>query len=248
VPLERALSKLGYASRSQARELIRSGQVLVNEVLAVDPMARVVPEDCRIRVAGRVQRRAPWLFLALNKPRGVVTTRVDPGGRPTVYDLLTGVDVSVRAVGRLDLASTGLLLFTNDTKLANWLTDPAHAVVRRYVVTVRGELSDESAAALVEGLRDRGEVLRAADAQILKRSGRETHLRVALHEGRNREIRRLLGAVGHEVTRLTRVALGGLELGALVPGRYRHLTRSEVAEAFPGSPIEGFSGRLASAE
>jgi 23S rRNA pseudouridine2605 synthase len=241
VPLERALSKLGHATRSQARGLILSGRVAVNGSIVRDPLARVVPERCRFRIDGAHPRREPWTFLALNKPRGFLTTRVDPEGRPTVYDLLVGVDASVRALGRLDLASTGLLLFTNDTRLGHWLTDPANGVLRRYVVTVRGELGDEALDALVTGIGDRNEVLRATHVQIMKRSRRETHLMVALDEGKNREIRRMLGAMGHEVTRLKRVAFGGLELGDLAPGRFRQLTPEDVARAFPISPIAEFA-------
>ena len=135
VALVRALSKLGYSSRSQAYELIRTGKVEVNGRVVIDPALLVAPGLTRIQVAGIEIDRAPWLCIALNKPRGVVTSRTDPEGRQTVYDLISDLDARVVPVGRLDLASTGLLLMTNDTHLADWLTDPATGIVRRYVVT-----------------------------------------------------------------------------------------------------------------
>ncbi len=127
---------------------------------------------------------------------------------------------------------------TSDTTLADWLTDPATGIARRYVVTVRGELSDDSAQVLTTGVRDRGETLAAASIDILKRSKRETHLIVELTEGRNREIRRMLKAAGHEVTRLKRIAFGGIELGNLGPGKWRNVSADELRGAFPKAPLQ----------
>ena len=230
VPLERALSKLGLASRSQARELIIAGKVEVDGRPIRDPALNVIPERITIRIDG--MDRSPWTFIALHKPRGVITSRRDPEGRPTVYDLITDLGVRVVPVGRLDFATSGLLLMTNDTHLANRLTDPANAIVRRYLVTVRGELTDERSRALERGVTDRGERLRAKHVGVRKRSKRETHLTIDLVEGKNREIRRMLEAAGHEVTRLKRIAFGALELGALPPGKWRTVTRAEVARVF----------------
>ncbi len=236
VPLNRALSKLGIASRAEATRLIASGRVEVDGRTVRDPDALVVPERIVVAVDGRSCVRAAWRLVLLNKPRGVVTTRRDERGRPTVFDLVTGVDGHLVAVGRLDLATSGLLLLTTDTRLADWLTDPANAVPRVYTATVRGELSDESAITLTAGVEAGGGRLAADDVQVRKRSGRETHLVVRLQEGRNREIRRLFEAVGHEVTRLRRVSFGGFTLGALAPGEWRDVEREELGSAIPGYP------------
>jgi 23S rRNA pseudouridine2605 synthase len=236
VPLNRALSKLGIASRAEATRLVAEGRVAVDGRTARDPEALVVPERIAVSIDGRPRARADWQLLLLNKPRGTVTTRRDPHGRPTVFDLLPDVEGHLVAVGRLDQATSGLLLLTTDTRLADWLTDPANAVPRVYTVTVRRDVSDASVSQLVAGLDVDGERLGADDVQVRKRSARETHLVVRLREGRNREIRRLFAAVGHEVTRLRRVAFGGFTLGTLAPGQWRAIEREELARAIPGAP------------
>jgi 23S rRNA pseudouridine2605 synthase len=224
VRLDRALSKLGLASRAEARGLIADGAVTVGGRVVRDAARLVDLQSAKIAVEGRRPQAAAWRTIALHKPRGVVTTRRDPEGRKTVFDLLGDDGRGLVAVGRLDLASTGLLLLTTDTHLAAWLTDPANAIVRRYIVTARGNVSDDAVARLERGIGD----LKAHGVQVLKRSKRETHLKIELTEGRNREIRRLLGAVGHEVTRLLRVSFGGIELGALQPGRFREISRDDI--------------------
>lgn len=236
VSLERALSKLGLASRSEARSLIREGRVVVDGRTATDPLLPVVPETARIEIDGHLAVRPRPRTILLHKPRGVVTTRSDPEGRPTVYTCLEGTTdylIHLIPIGRLDAATTGLLLLTNDTRLADWITDPVNAVPRIYLVTVRGELTDATARRLEEGIEDAGELLSAKQVTIRKRSRRETHLVLELTEGKNREIRRLLAAAGHEVTRLKRVSFGGLELGDLQPGRWREVTEDELRTAFP---------------
>lgn len=229
VRLDRALSKLGLASRSNAKQLILDGKVAVGGRTILDPARLVIPGRSTITIAGRDVRPAAWRTIAFHKPRSTVTTRRDPEGRRTIFDVLGREADSLVAVGRLDLASTGLVLLTTDTALAAWLTDPVNAIVRRYIVTARGAVSDAAIERMVAGL----DGLRAHSVEVLKRSGRETHLKIELTEGRNREIRRLLKGVGHEVTRLLRVAFGGIELGTLPPGEWRELSRAQIEAAFP---------------
>src|SRR6185436_7274180 len=226
VRLDRALSKLGVASRAEAKQLIADGRVRVAGRIVRDASCPVVPERGSITVDHAKPPARAWRTIAFYKPKGVVTTRRDPEGRPTVFDVLGDRAASLVAVGRLDLASAGLLLLTTDTQRANYLTDPSNAIVRRYVVTVRGALDDEDAARMTKGVDD----LRAHSVIVRKRSARETHLVVELVEGKNREIRRMLESLGHPVTKLTRVAFGGVELGALQPGEWREVSRREVTE------------------
>ena len=224
VPLNRALSKLGILSRVQATQAIQSGRVRVNGHRITDPSRRVVPERVEIAIDDIPERAARWRTIVFNKPRGVVTTRHDPDGRQTIYDVLGPTGQGLIAVGRLDLATSGLLVLTTDTRMANWIADPASGVRRVYLVTVRGEVKPEAVAAL-EGVT------------IRKASRRETHLVVELPRGRNREIRRLFAGMGREVTRLKRVAFGGLELGDLEPGAWREVTREEIRASFPSAAV-----------
>lgn len=233
--LERALSKRGLASRSEARALILQGRVSVDGATLTNPSTRIIPERVSIAIDGAVKKAEPdSLTIVLHKPRGYLTTRSDPDGRKTVYDLLTNLPQRVIPVGRLDLATTGLLILTNDTRFGNWLTDPASDIPRVYLVTVKGEVPDAVAARLVKGITVGGERLVAADASVRKRSKRESHLTITLTEGKNREIRRLLDAVDHPVTELRRVQFGGLEIGTLAPGKWRRVSAEELRAAFPG--------------
>lgn len=234
IPLVRALSKRGLASRKDARALILAGRVRVNDRVVTNPLQPVGRDHACIAIDDvTAPPPAVTRLIAFHKPRGTVTTRRDPAGRPTVFDVLGETGAGLIAVGRLDRASTGLLLFTNDTELANRLTDPAGRVVRRYVVTVRGRVEPDTARRLERGVdvrssRGTPERLAASKAEIRKASNRETHLLVELTEGRNREIRRLFEAVGHEVTRLHRIAFGDVELGSLQPGQWKDVTTPGV--------------------
>jgi 23S rRNA pseudouridine2605 synthase len=242
VSLERALSKLGAASRAVARRRILAGEVEVAGRSVTDPSFPVVPERARIRLGGIEVRRGARRTLAFHKPRGVVVTRRDPQGRETVFDLLGADGEGLVAVGRLDLATTGLLLLTGDSRLADALTDPRNAVPRVYLATVRGRWSESASDLLKAGVVDGGETLRAAEVLARKVSGRESHLTLTLVEGRNREVRRLLAAAGHEVTRLKRIAFGPVELAGLAPGRWRELGADEI-EALRRAGKGGPAGR-----
>ena len=235
VPLARALSKLGLLSRSEAVDAIRAGRVGVNGRTVRDPAAQVAPERVHIVIDGEPCKRARWRAILFNKPRGVLTTRRDPAGRPTVYDVLGTTARGLVAVGRLDQATSGLLLLTSDTKLADWITDPENGVPRLYLVTVRGRIDSAALEKLTVGVQAGGSHLKAHAVSVRKASSRESHLSVELREGKNREVRRLFEAIGNEVTRLKRAMLGGLVLGSLKPGEWRELTPAEIRVAFPNA-------------
>ena len=237
MPLARAISKLGIASRKQAIEAILAGRVTVGGRVVTEPGHPVNLERARIAIDAEATEPVAWRAVLLNKPRGVVTTRRDPEGRKTIYDVLGDLGGWLAPVGRLDAATSGLLLLTNDTKLADWLMDPGNAVLRVYRVTVRGRVSEDERLRLEKGVVDRGQSLRAQLATIRKASARETHLIVQLTEGKNREIRRMFEATGHDVTALARVAIGALELAGLEPGEWREVSRGEIRSAFPAAPV-----------
>jgi len=224
---------MGILTRSQATAAILDGRVSVDGRIVRDPAARVDPDRAQIAVDGRRRQRAPWRTILFHKPRGVVTTRRDPEGRPSIYDVMGAEGTGLVPVGRLDLATSGLLVLTTDTQLAAWLTDPANGVPRLYVVTVRGRVGPEALAALEHGVNERGETLKASAVQLRKASARESHLLVELRGGKNREVRRLFRSIGHEVSRLKRVSFGGLELGLLAPGEWRAIDPAELHKAFP---------------
>jgi 23S rRNA pseudouridine2605 synthase len=229
VPLVRALSKLGLASRTQTAEWIAAGRLAVNGRVCRDANLPVAPERDRFALDGKPLAQHARLCIALHKPRGYVTTRSDEKGRKTVFDLLPESLQHLHAVGRLDMHTSGLLLLTNDTRLSSYLTDPANAIPREYAVSVDGKFDERAMERVLKGVEDDGEVLLASAVRVRKLSGRESHLFVTLHEGRNRELRRLFKAVGHDVNKLKRLAFGSVALGELASGKYRELEADELA-------------------
>ncbi|RWK01335.1 pseudouridine synthase [Mesorhizobium sp.] len=230
VSLARALSKLGLCSRKQAELLVAEGRVRVAGKVARDPSLRVDLGRERITVDGEHIVAERKVYLMLNKPRGLVTTRDDPEGRGTVYDCLADLDLPfVSPVGRLDKASEGLLLMTNDTRWANGLLDPASHVAKTYHVQIASVPDEAMLEQFRQGVAVDGELLTASSIKPLRSGGRTAWLEIVLDEGRNRQIRRLLGAFDIEVLRLMRVAIGSLQLGDLAKGKARHLTAEELA-------------------
>lgn len=231
-PLERLLSKWRVASRTEAQRLVRAGRVTVAGAVVRDPRARVDPRRQAVAVDGR-RIAAPAsgsVWLALNKPRGVVSTTRDPAGRPTVMGLVgPHAAPGLAPVGRLDQASAGLLLLSNDAGLAARLLDPSTHVRKRYRVKVRGHPTEASLARLRgETLVEDGLVLGPMVVEVEAEGPKSAWLRITLEEGKNRQIRRRLADVGHEVEVLVRTAVGPLELGDLPPGAVRPLTADEV--------------------
>jgi 23S rRNA pseudouridine2605 synthase len=228
VGLARALSKLGYCSRSQATELIRAGRVRLNGAARRDPETPVHVECDRIEVDRHIVGPEAKLYLMMNKPRGVVTTASEEKGRDTVYSYLNDGLPWVAPVGRLDKASEGLLLLTNDSEWAARISDPQTHLDKTYHVHVSALVDETFLTGMIKGVRTgNGEVLRAKDARVLRTGQLNTWLEIVLDEGKNRQIRRILEVSEIEVLRLVRVAVGPLVLGNLAKGAFRALSSEE---------------------
>lgn len=233
IRLQKILSAAGVASRRASEVLIRSGRVAVNGETVREVGTRADPERDDVRVDGRrVKPAARRLYILVNKPRGYVTTRSDPHGRPTVIDLVREFGGYIYPVGRLDYDTEGLLLLTNDGELAARLTHPRHGFEREYEARVRGVPDERALATLARGVRIDGRPTRPATARlvrVIRRSGdNQAVLRITIREGRNRQVRRMCDAVGHPVVRLRRVRFGALSDSSLKPGEFRLLTAREV--------------------
>src|SRR4029077_8211676 len=217
--LERVLSKAGVGSRSEARRWISDGRVRVNGRVAGDPDAWIDLERDRVSFDGKPLRESRRIYLLLNKPTGYLTTYDDPRGRPTVYDLLDR-DEYLFPVGRLDLDTSGLLILTNDTAFAERLTNPDYKVPKTYRVKASQVLSDDQLEELRRGIMLRDGITRPA---IVERIAKST-LTIAITEGRNRQVRRMVEALGAKVLKLARVAIGPIGIGDLAVGKSRELT------------------------
>jgi pseudouridine synthase len=230
-PLQKILSQAGVASRRASEQMMLDGRVTVNGATIRELGTKADPAADDIRVDGRrikvVERHR---YILLNKPRGYVTTRSDPQRRPTVIDLLGGVREYVYPVGRLDFDSEGLLLLTNDGDLAARLTHPRHGVARIYEAHGLGRPDARDIQRLSAGIVIDGRRSSAADVKLLpgRREADSSTLVITLHEGRNRQVRRMCEAIGHPVERLERVAIGPLRDARLRPGQWRDLTAGEV--------------------
>lgn len=228
--LARVLSKRGLCSRSDAEKLIRAGRVLLDGRIVRDPEFPTRADAARIVIDGAQADAVARRYLVLNKPRGLVTTLRDERGRDTVYRCFDGADLGwIAPVGRLDKASEGLLLFTNDPVWAARITDPASGPDKMYHVQVDCIPDTAKLAAMCAGIDVDGEWLRAVSVVLLRAGTKNAWLEIVLDEGRNRQIRRLLAAFDIGVLRLVRVAIGPLALGDLPKGQWRELSAEEVA-------------------
>lgn len=241
VRIQKVLSEQGVCSRRAAEQIIREGRVKLNgrpvslgdkmdtarDLLTVDGQRVYIP---------RVQEK---MYIMLYKPRGYITTTSDERGRKTVMDLVSDVPVRVFPIGRLDKDSEGMLLFTNDGEFANLLTHPSHGVSKLYRVTVRPHATEQQVLQLTQGVTlDDGTTTQPAVIQVVADEPGRTVLEMTIREGKNRQIRRMCEAVGLEVIRLRRSAMGAVKLGMLQPGQYRELTKSEVA-ALRAAAVKG---------
>lgn len=227
--IQKFLSQAGVASRRAAEDLVRAGRVRLNGQVVTELGARVDPERDRIEVDGRPVSAARTRWILLHKPPGYVTTAHDPQGRPTVFDLLPADAHGLRHVGRLDLDSEGLLLFSNEGDLVQGLLHPRFQIEREYEAWTRGVPDRATLTRLERGVVLEDGPARARSVRLLASERGRGHVRLVLTEGRKREVRRMLAAVGHPVERLRRVRFGPVQLGRLEAGAHRDLTPDERA-------------------
>ncbi len=229
--LDRALSRFGLASRTAARQAILAGRIKVNGRVIRDPDRWICLDRDTLHLDGGRLRRARRIYLLLYKPKGVITSHGDPGNRRTIYDYLDMSVPWVAPIGRLDKDTSGLLLLTNDTDFADLIANPVSGMPKTYTVKVSGRMSDEVIAALEAGVEmSRGDRAHPRSVRRLEDRGKYTWLEVVLAEGKNREIRRMMEAVGFKVLKLVRTRIGPCTLEGLQVGRWRPLQRSEVSE------------------
>ena len=227
--LDRVLSKAGLGSRTEARSWIGAGRVRVNGQVVQTPDHWIHPVRDKVTLDGKLVERAVPRYILLYKPKGYLTTYRDPQGRPTVYDLIPELDQFVGTVGRLDLDTSGLLLLTNDTALAEVMTNPEHKLPKTYLVKASSVLTDAQLQQLADGVELSDGLTHPAIVQRQRDSAKYTFLEITITEGRNRQVRRMLEAVGSKVLKLVRTRLGPLTLSELTIGQWRELTPAEVA-------------------
>jgi len=226
--LDRVISQAGAGSRTEARSWIGAGRVAVDGKKIQTPDAWVDPERQRITLDGRPLRAARKIYLLLYKPKGYVTTYKDPDGRPTVYDLLKDSPEKVFSAGRLDLDTSGLLIFTNDGEFADRITSPESHVPKTYLVKASLLLTDDQLDQLRRGVTLADGPTRPAEVKRIRDSGRYTFFEIAITEGRNRQVRRMVETLGAKVLKLVRTGIGAIRIGDLEIGKYRVLNDGEV--------------------
>jgi 23S rRNA pseudouridine2605 synthase len=228
--LDRILSRFGLGSRHDSREAVLAGRLKVNGRVLRDPDAWIQPGKDVIHLDGEILRHARKRYYLFYKPKGVITSHGDPSKRKTIYDCLGAKMPWVAPVGRLDKDTSGLILLTNDTDFANLVTDPAQEIPKTYLVKANCIVGGEALAAMEEGVRmKRGDWARPRSVRRIEDRGRHTWLEIVLTEGKNREVRRLMEAVGFSVLKLVRTAIGTFTLQDLQVGGYRELSSSEIA-------------------
>jgi pseudouridine synthase len=228
--LDRVLSRFGLASRTVARQAILAGRLKVNGKVVRDPDLWVRPDQATLHLDGQRLKPARKTYLLFYKPKGVITSHGDPAGRKTVYEYLGDIGKWVSPVGRLDKDTSGLLLLTNDTEFADHVTSPHSKVPKTYLVKASGILSEATVASLNAGVEmKRGDWASPISVRRVEDRGKYTRLEVVLAEGKNREVRRMIEAVGFKVLKLVRTCIGPLRLAGLEVGKWRQLTPSEVA-------------------
>jgi 23S rRNA pseudouridine2605 synthase len=226
--LERVISKAGAGSRTQARSWIHAGQVRVNGKVIQNPDHWIDFDRDRVFLDGKPLKKHSPVYILLYKPAGYITTFKDPEGRPTVYDLIGDIEQFVSPVGRLDLDTSGLLILTNDTQFAERLTNPDHKIPKTYLLKCSTLLTDEALEQLRRGVELSDGPTRPAIVRRVRDSGKYTHLEITITEGRNRQVRRMVEAIGSKVLKLVRTHIGRVTFGDLKIGEWRELEAEEL--------------------
>jgi 23S rRNA pseudouridine2605 synthase len=231
--LQKVLAKAGIASRRKAEELIREGKVRVDGKVVTEMGTQVDPDAQDIECDGiHVATQERKIYILLHKPTGFLSTVHDPRGRPIVTDLLANVKERVYPVGRLDLDTEGALLLSNDGELAQKILHPSHEVNKTYVAKVKGKPNRKKLAALSRGITLEGRKTWPANIEVLHTDAQASTIKIIIHEGRKRQVRKMFEAVGHPVLQLKRTAYGQLKLGDLRPGKYRFLSPEDIKRIF----------------
>ncbi len=240
--LQKVLAQAGVCSRRQAEVYIRAGRVAVDGERVTEMGLKVDPKHQKITFDNKAIIRSPKkVYILLNKPKGYVTTMSDPQGRPIVTSLLKNISQRLFPVGRLDLETEGALLMTNDGDLAQRVIHPSFEVKKTYLAVVNGKISREKLKALEDGIELDGKVTWPAKISVTKSNKTSTTIKITIHEGRKRQVRRMFTAIGHHVTHLKRLAYGSLQLGSLQSGKYRFLKPNDIKQILAKSVPAGLA-------
>lgn len=233
VRLQKYLAHCGIASRRKCEEFIQAGRVKVDGDTVDHPGVKIIPGRHKITFDGQpVTLSNTYEYYLLNKPAGYVTTLSDPQGRPVVRSLLKDINSRLFPVGRLDLDTEGALILTNDGQFAQKVQHPSFETNKTYEAVIRGHIKQKTIGLLEKGIMLEKKITAPAKIQVLDRKGKNSTIRITIHEGRKRQVRKMFGTVGHPVIHLKRIAYGRLQLGSLPPGHYRKLDRKELKKVF----------------
>lgn len=233
VRLQKFLADAGIASRRASEQIILEGRVTVNGKTVTELGSKIDPDSDRITLDGQPVKVKRKIYLAVNKPPKFICSKADPEKRNSVHDLLPREWAHLQSVGRLDYLSEGLIFYTNDGEFALRLTHPRYGIRKKYLVTVKGEVTPDHIRTFLKGVYDQDEVLRAEQGRILKNSHSYSLVELVLKEGKNREVRRMFESQSLEVERLQRVQIGPIKLGQLPKGKWRTLTAPEIKSLMP---------------
>jgi 23S rRNA pseudouridine2605 synthase len=228
IRLQKFLADAGIASRRASEEIIRAKRVKVNGTIVCELGAKIDGDHDKVELDGKLVRVRRKMYAAVHKPKGVVCSRQDERGRPTIYDLLPREWSHLHSVGRLDYASEGLIFLTNDGDFSLHLTHPRYGIRKKYVATVEGRVEPATLALFTQGLWHQGEKLKVEKARLISATKAQSVAELELAEGKNREVRRLFESQGLTVRRLQRIQIGKIKLGELRPGKWRTLTETEI--------------------